>query len=1557
MNLNKAKIVLSVFLLTNFLFSGLFSSINFAKANNNKTITITFAATPTPGLTTVTKAPLKYNKDFAFSYAADDGYIEGYNPIYHYFNGGYISADGSTVGGLYYTNGAGYRIPFTGSFNWFSNSGTTFSDLHVNTPSNMTWDNLRETYASGWEPINHGWTSINTPDPTSTIINYPAPHGPSTIDYSYEVSQNTLRLFQELGVTVKHFGLPNGDKNYTSAAWANGMKTVYEGQTTSALEEKGVNVTNSVSLSNLLIHRFYFEENKSTNANMKAYIDNLANESRGGNKFWGVASNHRVVVGAGNGNLSFDKFKYFMDYLENTYGANGDDSVWMASSPEVYEYLSVKQNTVVSSNLVGNVLTVDLDSSAVDTDLRRYALSLLVSSDATISSISYGSGFTAHSDNKTTGLINLDWGQIFTANDLTRVSALVTTAEANKSVSSVNNARTYTNLLNDTTQLADKNTYNARLNAIVVPLRTWKIDTGTNGSSVGVWNSYSAITATSSPLTGLLDSDGCNASCGTFPSISISRTMVKYGFGATTTPADTGIYPDAMMKNGVYIRTGTGGTGGVKISGLNTSKTYNIKLFGSTVTNSADNKVTVYSIYNKAGTKEQNTYLNTSTTTVFAQVAPEPDGTIEVLLTPKVTAWGYALLNVMEVEENLLPAPTGLSYPSPNVYVRNSSITPISPTITGSGITYSVNPTLPAGLTFSTSTGIISGTPTEAVNPSYYNVTATNNGGNTSFAVLMTVNNIAPGSLSYSSPHTYTKDSSITPLTPTITGQGLTYSVSPDLPTGITLDPDTGIISGTPTISASQNTYTITATNSGGSSTFGLVMTVNSVYSLSYTAGAGGTISGTSTQLVVSGSNGTPVTPVANANYHFVNWSDASTSSPRTDTNVTNNISVTANFSINTHNLVYTAGAGGSLAGTTTQSVTHGSNGTPVTPVANANYHFVNWSDASTSSPRTDTNVIDDISVTANFSIDIHNLVYSAGINGSITGTTTQSVAHGANGTPVTAVPSTNYHFVKWSDDVMTAARTDLNVTGNISVTAQFAINTFSLSYSSGSGGTISGTTTQTINYGSNGTPVTPVANANYHFVNWSDASTSSPRTDTNVTNNISVTANFAINTHNVNYAAGTNGSITGTLSQIVNHGSNGTTVTASPNANYHFVNWSDDLMTATRTDLNVNNNISVTANFAINTYDLVYFAGTNGSITGTTTQSVAHDSNGTSVTAVPNANYHFVKWSDDVTTATRTDLNVINNISVTAQFVRDSSGSSYSLNYAAGIGGIILGSSTQMVGSGDSGTSVTATPDNGYRFLKWSDNVLNSTRTETNVTNDYSVTADFELIPIINSSPVTLPAGVGNGLSDHAIPMNSVGDIGSITNGGINMLGYINSQANFSAPESANGWQSANHNFQISKLDLANNFITLIISSKPQTITLKKYEVRDVDLDGDKKNDIRLTFAGTYNNRVEITVKSLSRISADPVIIAPSVPAIKKFVFKKDLKSGVTNSDVTELQKYLNVNGYLVAKMDAGSPGKETSKFGAATKAALIKFQKKNKINPAIGIFGPVTRKMINNK
>ena len=523
-------------------------------------------------------------------------------------------------------------------------------------------------------------------------------------------------------------------------------------------------------------------------------------------------------------------------------------------------------------------------------------------------------------------------------------------------------------------------------------------------------------------------------------------------------------------------------------------------------------------------------------------------------------------------------------------------------------------------------------------------------------------------------------------------------------------------------------------------------------YTLTYSAGANGSISGTTPQIVNHGASGTAVTAVPAAGYHFVNWTPGgSTANPRTDSGVTADISVTANFAINTYTLTYTAGANGSISGTTPQTVASGASGTAVTAVPAAGYHFVNWTPgASTANPRTDSGVTADISVTANFAINTYTLIYTAGANGSISGTTPQTVNHGASGTAVTAVPAAGYHFVNWTPGGLTSnPRIDSGVTADISVTANFAINTYTLTYTAGANGSISGTTPQTVNHGASGTAVTAVPAAGYHFVNWTPGgSTANPRTDTGVTGNISVTANFAINTYTLTYTAGANGSISGTTPQIVNHGASGTAVTAMPAAGYHFVNWTPGGSTANpRTDSGVTADISVTANFAINTYTLTYTAGANGSISGTTPQTVNHGSNGTAVTAVPAAGYHFVNWTPGGSTVNpRTDSGVTADISVTANFAIDEvTPTTYTLTYTAGANGSISGTTPQTVASGASGTAVTAVPAAGYHFVNWTPGGSTANpRTDSGVTADISVTANFA----INTYTLTYTAGANGSIS-----------------------------------------------------------------------------------------------------------------------------------------------------------------------------------------------------------------
>lgn len=96
-----------------------------------------------------------------------------------------------------------------------------------------------------------------------------------------------------------------------------------------------------------------------------------------------------------------------------------------------------------------------------------------------------------------------------------------------------------------------------------------------------------------------------------------------------------------------------------------------------------------------------------------------------------------------------------------------------------------------------------------------------------------------------------------------------------------------------------------------------------------------------------------------------------------------------------------------------------------------------------------------------------------------------------------------------------------------------------------------------------------------------------------------------------------------------------------------------------------------------------------------------------------------------------------------------------------------------------------------------------------------------------------------------------------------------------------------------------------------------------------------------------------LSKISTQ---IETPVLATSTFTFGRDLKLNTVNGDVKFLQQYLNANGYTVSKSGPGSKGFETTKFGPATRVALIQLQKFSQIS-ATGFFGPVTRGYVNSR
>lgn len=177
------------------------------------------------------------------------------------------------------------------------------------------------------------------------------------------------------------------------------------------------------------------------------------------------------------------------------------------------------------------------------------------------------------------------------------------------------------------------------------------------------------------------------------------------------------------------------------------------------------------------------------------------------------------------------PAPLSITYGADSIFtlIKNIKIPPLTPTTTGGEVQrFSVSPFLPIGLELSSTTGVISGTPLLVSPTQSYTVSAKNDGGNTSIVLTFTVNDIAPVSMSYLfSFSDYVVNEVIRPNGPVYGGGTITsFAISPDLPLGLTMDNTSGVIEGTPRELSGSTVYTITGSNSGGSTTATIMIQV-----------------------------------------------------------------------------------------------------------------------------------------------------------------------------------------------------------------------------------------------------------------------------------------------------------------------------------------------------------------------------------------------------------------------------------------------------------------------------------------------------------------------------------------------------------------------------------------------------------------------------------------------------------------------------------------------------------------------------------------------------------
>jgi hypothetical protein len=367
-----------------------------------------------------------------------------------------------------------------------------------------------------------------------------------------------------------------------------------------------------------------------------------------------------------------------------------------------------------------------------------------------------------------------------------------------------------------------------------------------------------------------------------------------------------------------------------------------------------------------------------------------------------------------------------------------------------------------------------------------------------------------------------------------------------------------------------------------------------------------------------------------------------------------------------------------------------------------------------------------------------HTINVTSGLYGQVQAND-QTVAAGTSGTVsvldggqvnFTFTPTIGFHLanVNYTTDTgesgtfpaVENAYTLANVIRNYSVTANFAINTYTITATAGDQGSISPEGTQTVNYGDSKTfTITP--ETGYHLGTVTvDGTTVTPAgntyTFTNIQSDHTITATFAANVYTVNVTSGLNGSVLANT-QTVAAGTSGT-VNVNYNGEVNFtylptIGHHIDTVTYTAEDgsqkqlpivdntsvlSGIKSNTTVIANFAVDQFTITVAPPVHGSITPSGTQTV--DYNGTpTFTFTPDTGYHLGTVTVDGTPVTPagntyTFPPVTRSHTLAATFVVDT----FTINASAGNNGAINPNGAVPVNYGDS-KDFTITANTGYHI------------------------------------------------------------------------------------------------------------------------------------------------------------------------------------------------------------------------------------------------------------------
>jgi hypothetical protein len=344
----------------------------------------------------VSKATLRYDKDFAYSLTFDDGSIDAYTCGLPALQGGFVAGNNTTYSALNFTDGCGNALPFRGGIAWNAASAIGQDNHTGNVPSMMTWTQLDDLYDKGWDVFNHGYTHRSRWLGAMTAS-----------DYVYEITQNPIETRNKTRNRIETplFVVPSGDTYYQDIAYAQGQKIVFD-QTANTTGIGGFNVANDVNFAGQYLHRMEIDNQITTGADQ---VGNVASRAAAGERIWYNEFTHHIDNFGASVGLNFFQFRAHVERIANNWGKNGSDKIWVAPLQEVSEYLAMRQNVTYTATLNGNQLTIDFNMANVPAGLRRKPITLVVNSSATFSRVDGSQGIQmTYNGTGAKKIINLD---------------------------------------------------------------------------------------------------------------------------------------------------------------------------------------------------------------------------------------------------------------------------------------------------------------------------------------------------------------------------------------------------------------------------------------------------------------------------------------------------------------------------------------------------------------------------------------------------------------------------------------------------------------------------------------------------------------------------------------------------------------------------------------------------------------------------------------------------------------------------------------------------------------------------------------------------------------------------------------------------------------------------------------------------------------------------------------------------------------------------------------------------------------------------------------------